>query len=434
MTSDELQTYQFALGIFAQVVGVASLVALIVYVVKTWHIAGATARAAAATEAAATATAQSARVSERVLAEMQQAREFESAPYVIAYFDIPPSAPLVYVVAKNIGRSAARDVRLEFDPPIISKLSSGEVSTLPTFLTDGVPFMPPDFEMRSILWSALDVFRGESGIPQGYKVTVSYTDSKSGKQHSESYVLDFSAFRETVYTSQKTVNDIHGILKELSKQQAAVAHSAKAIAETLSRGIMVTNGSLLVDNLQVNIPPEKILRTKLLEVLAVWQRWRARDENERYTSVNDLLPILRALRNQLQRAVVDGADHALRLESERCDRILTELLAHRFYADGGASYRRFEETGDTLLALSEVVRWRDGEDSVSDMPKDAPEDDRAGCESDGEQLDQQQALDDGHGVRAALPSKAAPGDDEVRTQLGPGVLRRTRASGRTAVE
>src|SRR4051794_38346405 len=103
MNDRQLLEMQVWVGLGALVVNAASLVALVIYVVKTWHIASSTRDSAAATVVAATATQRSTEISQSVLEEMRQAREAESAPYVVAYFDIPGSGPLVSIVVMNIG-------------------------------------------------------------------------------------------------------------------------------------------------------------------------------------------------------------------------------------------------------------------------------------------------------------------------------------------
>ena len=81
---------------------ILTLIALVIYVVKTWHIASATKVAAG--------------VSALSLQEMKEARDQEIAPYVVVYFDMPRGEHFIYLVVKNIGRSIARDVQTPIQP------------------------------------------------------------------------------------------------------------------------------------------------------------------------------------------------------------------------------------------------------------------------------------------------------------------------------
>ena len=95
------------------IIQLLTLIGLIIYVVKTWQIA-------AATKNAAQATNRSAALSEKVIEEMKAARMQESAPQVIIYIDMPDSSNwALYLVAKNIGKSVAKNVQFNLDPPLM---------------------------------------------------------------------------------------------------------------------------------------------------------------------------------------------------------------------------------------------------------------------------------------------------------------------------
>jgi hypothetical protein len=349
MSTGQLQVVQTITNIVLAVTGVVSLVALIVYVVKTWHIATQTARSAAATELAARATERSALTSEKVLEEMRAARYAETAPYVVAYFDIPYGDFLVHLVLKNIGRSAARDVTVQFTPPLGLVSKGGPPLPLPQFLRSAVPFLPPEYELRTILWSQYEVFADKSEIPQSFDAHVTYADARTGTVHSEAYMLDFTAFRDRAYTSPTTLDDVHKALKAIGDQQAKIAQSTAGLHKALTAGVYVANPSLLVESLPAAATPEERLHCKLLEVASLWRSWRARSEDARRGAVAELLPRLRLLRNQITRLASSVTDTPALEQTGKVGDALEALLAHRFYADGGQSHARFEQIGDAVF-------------------------------------------------------------------------------------
>lgn len=75
--------------------------------------------------------------------EMRVAREAESAPYIMVYFDAPAGADFLDVVIKNFGRSAARDVRITFQPPLQPWLPDVTHPGLPGYLLGPISFFPP---------------------------------------------------------------------------------------------------------------------------------------------------------------------------------------------------------------------------------------------------------------------------------------------------
>ena len=102
------------MDIILLVVQILSLIFLIVYVIQTWRMAAATKRAAEA--------------SEKTLQEMKAMRDQETAPYVIVYFEIPSGTSLIYLIIKNIGKTVANGVRLEFNPPLKSSNQGVELN------------------------------------------------------------------------------------------------------------------------------------------------------------------------------------------------------------------------------------------------------------------------------------------------------------------
>lgn len=367
MTHDQLQVLQSWATIVVAITSVPSLIALVVYVAKTWEIARERARSAAATQTAAKATERSARTSELVLAEMRAARFAETAPYMVAYFDMPSGGGMIALVVKNVGRSAARDVRVRFTPPLASSIGEAAGHPLPYFLNGAIPFFPPGHEVRTALWAHWHVL-GEDKDKTSYRVNISYVDGRIDEQHSEDYVLDLSGYRDTVSERPTTLKEINQTLAGIAKEQAKIAASTKSLHETLGRGVLLTNGSLIVEGLPVRRSPDEAVRAKLAEVEAVWRSWRALPEDERYSSVQEVRAQLSILGRQLLLLVAESEDEGLRAAVERVQAVFGTLAHHHFYADGGQSFRTFDEIGDRLVASNVPLPERSAARGVSDRP------------------------------------------------------------------
>src|SRR5207253_10480796 len=87
-----------ALNIALALLQFVTVVALIFYVWKTWQTANATTR--------------SAENSAATLKQMQEIREAENAPNVVAFFDVDRENDFLYLVVRNIGKSIAKSVKL----------------------------------------------------------------------------------------------------------------------------------------------------------------------------------------------------------------------------------------------------------------------------------------------------------------------------------
>lgn len=131
-----------ALGILRQwqpAIEAATLVAVIIYVWKTWSMAR----------------------------EMKLSREETSKPSVICYFE-PNSEVFNYFdfVVKNYGHSAAIDVELIFNPEL--RGGFGQRMTNRIF-----KLMPPGYEWRT-LWDSFVRLQNDPAAHSGYTARVSY--------------------------------------------------------------------------------------------------------------------------------------------------------------------------------------------------------------------------------------------------------------------
>jgi hypothetical protein len=146
-------------------------------------------------------TRQQVAVAQAAVLEARRSAEAQAAAYVHLYFDVPwgeeSSTSLVQIVLANTGRSAARDVRVTFEPALRSGFSgypAGELP-LPLAITEGLAYLPPGHEERTSYWAAQDLFSTEKGLPQRYRVSLRYVDTSTDASHEIAYDLDFAAIQ-----------------------------------------------------------------------------------------------------------------------------------------------------------------------------------------------------------------------------------------------
>lgn len=166
-----------------------SLVALVFYVWKTWQIAA--------------ATKESAEIYEQILREMRDAREAEVAPYVIVYFDIDRTRDALYLVIKNVGKSLASNVKLQFNPPL-KNTNMNPLHSVPKIedsplVRNGIDSMPPGFQLRLVLDRAgryIDKSLTTQGfVPMIYYVTVTYAGGLRQDLTTMKYTIDLNPYR-----------------------------------------------------------------------------------------------------------------------------------------------------------------------------------------------------------------------------------------------
>jgi hypothetical protein len=155
----------------------ASLLFLVVYVVKTWEMAYATRR--------------SVELGEKTFREMQDARDQETAPYVVLYFDIPYGQMYMYLVVKNIGKTTAHNIRFEINPPLA--VSWEPLPELPFGQDDQViASLPPNNEIRTI-FDETEHYFGQY-LPLKYSTKIFYNGGIRSETRSNEQVIDLSIY------------------------------------------------------------------------------------------------------------------------------------------------------------------------------------------------------------------------------------------------
>ncbi len=215
------EAWLLVVQILLLVVQAFTLAAVVVYVIKTWEMASATRKAAEATE--------------RSVAEMKEARDQQTRPYVIAYFTIKEGTGLIYLVLKNIGQSVARDVRFSFDPPLkTSSEATNEMLAKMSFVTEGIQSMPPGYELKTLFDSTVSYLNNEE-LPQKYRVRIAYYGGISPEERIDEYVLDISAFWGISYTRETTMKDLVKKVDDIGKDLGRMRQDIRRIAQAVEK-------------------------------------------------------------------------------------------------------------------------------------------------------------------------------------------------------
>jgi len=199
------------------IVQVLTLIALIIYVVKTWEMAAATKR--------------SAEMAEKTLQEMKATREDETAPHVVVYFDVPHGKRWIYLAVKNVGRGVAENVRIEFLPPL--RNTDGAELGFARFVTDGVGSIPPGYEIRTLFDVTTQYFNNKE-FPLSYRAKVSYSDGSNGRARNAEYILDLSGFKGRIWVDERGMDEIAREVEEIAKSANQIQRELKSIAENLA--------------------------------------------------------------------------------------------------------------------------------------------------------------------------------------------------------
>jgi hypothetical protein len=151
----------------------------------------------------------------RQVHEARKLREEQARPFVIVDFE---PGFLVYLTVENLGRTVARDVRIEFDKPLQSTLQGPrEVDESPLF-REPIPTLPPGKKIR-VLFDQFSA-RLDAGLPLTYDVKLRYRGPISRKEWEHPYRLDLGMYLGSELPPKglpELVAEVERIRKEIDK-------------------------------------------------------------------------------------------------------------------------------------------------------------------------------------------------------------------------
>jgi hypothetical protein len=146
----------------------------------------------------------------------QQLQEAEARPYVVVDFELGDRPPFINLVVTNLGKTAARNVRIEVDPPFESSLDAKvpvPVGKLKLF-TEGIGSLVPGKRIV-FLFDALNQRPKE--LPTAYRVTLRY-DGERGPLPADEQHLSLEVYYNVLSVDRDTVHDVSKTLTKLLRR------------------------------------------------------------------------------------------------------------------------------------------------------------------------------------------------------------------------
>jgi hypothetical protein len=150
-------------------------------------------------------------IARRQLRLAQRVREEQAQPYVVVYIEPnPANAYVVELVIRNFGATAAKDVRVSFDAPLISVARNGEHVEVPKM----IPVLVPGQEWRTLWDTGAHV---QAGLTTPITATVRFRDSHERELPPYEYMLDWEHLRGREPMTIYGAHDAAKALAEISK-------------------------------------------------------------------------------------------------------------------------------------------------------------------------------------------------------------------------
>jgi hypothetical protein len=152
----------------------------------------------------------------RQVREARAQREQQGRPFVVMTLEVATTVAQFKI--ENVGRTIARNVRFEFNPPIESSWD-GEAGHVPiaqtNLLKHGIPTLPPGKPVEA-LFDQLPARLGRE-MPDDYEVTVSY-EGPLGKTYSEPMTIGYSHLKEVGRIHRADIHDVHKEIKDIARE------------------------------------------------------------------------------------------------------------------------------------------------------------------------------------------------------------------------
>lgn len=139
----------------------------------------------------------------------RQVRE-QFRPWVTASFHF--RSVIAFIEVKNLGNTPARNLRIRFEPELVSTLDSdfGQVA----MLNDITPVLVPGEHRLILLDKIPDRLRSE--LPRRHTAYVEYSNRRGRKLKTEKFVLDFGLLNGAILPD-KRMHDLVEVVSKIGK-------------------------------------------------------------------------------------------------------------------------------------------------------------------------------------------------------------------------
>lgn len=322
------------IDIILATVQILTLIALILYVKKTWDMA--------------VSTEKSAKASDKTLDEMKETRDQESAPYIVVYFDFQGSE--IYLVVENVGKGLAMDINFEFEPKLQN--TYGEEINEMSMIKEGIGSVPPKYKIRTFFDMTFSYF--DKDLPLKYKVKISYFGGLKDEKRIIEQILDIGYYKHITVLRENGLHELVKEIKNINEQNKKTSDNLEKIRDRLDNGIWIKNPDFLITSLITDNPWKDNIISILLQFKTLWSHIYTENVEFINPFVDDLKNRIDLISTQI---LIISSKHPDDISDDILDDIneistkLSDLSHLRFFADGGRSLESFNNSGNEILIL-----------------------------------------------------------------------------------
>lgn len=355
---------------------------LFLYVYKTWEIASANKKSAEMSQKAIEISQEtielsrqsmefsqkeaqkSFELSQAVLEEMREARIQEILPHIVVYFDMPyGDSWIMFLIVKNTGKTAARNIEIVFNPPLQSGFGNEIHNFDISLIKNGISSLAPNQEIRTPFDAITNYFdsrlakRLNGKLPTKYEITISYSSLFEEKRAITNQIIDFSMFKDLSVLQEKGKKDLIKAVETISESSKQMERSLESLSQNIMEGIWLKNSDYLNSDLSSSPEIWKFyMLSKLSEFKIIWEfiyagkynkpvRFHTENLKSRISIISSQFVIINS---KCPPTVSNELKHFLITISVK----LNELSEWQFYDD---SDNGFNEAGNEISKLTDTA-------------------------------------------------------------------------------
>lgn len=162
----------------------------------------------------------------RQVREAARLRREQTRPFVIVQYEF--RSVLIQLAIHNVGKTVARNVRIEIDQPLKSRQFGDRKFAEMALFTEGIPNLAPGQAIRV----HFDHFpnRVEAGLPMRYKARVTYDDHNGRRLPTDEFILDLAPYVQAA----REPNGVHELVEAVEQLRKEIGKWTDG-----SRGLLV---------------------------------------------------------------------------------------------------------------------------------------------------------------------------------------------------
>jgi hypothetical protein len=181
----------------------------------------------------------------RQLREARRLRRERNRPFVVVDFEREKATRGIKLKVTNIGTSMARNIRIDFTPPLKSSTSPPVPFSELKMFREGIPTLPPGKVIETLFDVSVLRWPRREELPDVYEARVTYTDDTGKRPFNDSMTLDLGVYWNLTWVDRKDMHDLVKRLEEIRDTMKKMVTSGGGLLVMTTEDVKKRNEELM---------------------------------------------------------------------------------------------------------------------------------------------------------------------------------------------